>query len=492
MLDHVILAPVFTGGAVLQAAKPVSVFGWGPSGALVRVSLGGQKRDTVVPETGKWQVGFGSFPYRLKTQLTITAGQTSTTEDVQFGDVFLLAGQSNIEYKLQDDAEFDTEKANFSATNIHVYYTPQIEYEKSLTFGWGEVATPSWQSLTKDNLGDVSAVGYYALNKIAHANPDIPLGMLECFKGGTSASSWMAEATLAADPALAAGYLEPYHQAVDGKSVADFDRADADYNTILEAYNAKKAAYMQAHPELSQEQVKLHVGHTPWPPPMRPESYLRPNGLFHTMVEKTAPYTVKAMVWYQGENDADHAALYEKLLPRLIIQWRTTFQQSSLPVYLIQLPQYQDEPHHAWAQIRQAQWHTSQRLEDVHLVSLVDTGEQHNIHPVHKRTAGQRLGSLILSQGQTPSVTSCKRVGDAVVLTVEPATQLVVQGETPIEGLVNGRWQPMKVKVASNQLIISEPAHVEKLRYAYRNAPIPSFFNEDGYPLSPFLLSVSE
>ncbi|MFD1394150.1 sialate O-acetylesterase [Lacticaseibacillus jixianensis] len=492
MLKHPILAPLFCGGAILQAAKPVTIFGWGPSGALVHVSLGNQAHETVIPASGKWQVGFDAFPYRLKTQLTMQSGDTQVTEDVQFGDVYLLAGQSNIEYKMRDDAEFKEEQANFSAQNIRVYYTPQVEYEKELTFGWGDVVKPAWAPLTKQNLGDVSAVGYYALNKIAHTTPDIPIGMLQCYKGGTSASSWISEAALVADDALAKAYIDPYHRAIDGKTQADFDQADQAYNTVLDAYNTKKAAYIQAHPELSLEAVKAHVGHTPWPPPMRPESYLRPNGLFHTMVEKTAPYTVKAMVWYQGENDADHAALYEKLLTRLIIQWRSTFQQSSLPVYLVQLPQYQDEPHHAWAMIRQAQVTVSRQLEDIHLVSLVDTGEHHNIHPVHKRTAGSRLGSLILSQGRTPSVAAVSRAGDKITVTIDPATRLEDRGGAPVEGLLDGKWVPLQSTLHGNRLVITDTGHVRKIRYAYRNAPTPAYFNEDGYPLSPFLLNISE
>lgn len=488
MADQLTLAPLFSEGAIIQGEQPVTIFGWGTPGLRVKVTLGQSVRQTITPAHEKWTVQFPAQAYNQTLTLTVAAASASVTRHVQTGDVYLVAGQSNIEYKMADDADFEAARANFTATNLSFYYTPQVEYETKRRFGWADEPDPRWQKLTAENLGQVSAVAYYALAQVVANHPDRPIGMLQCYKGGTSASSWISEANLKADAKLADAYVKPYEAAVTGRSQADFDADEAKYEATVTAYNQKKAAYIEAHPELSLEAVKMHVGHTPWPPPMQPKSYLRPTGLYHTMVQKTAPYTVKAMVWYQGENDADHAPLYDRLLPRLITEWRRDLGNPGLPVFVIQLPQYQDEPHHAWAQIRQAQWQTTQALNDCTLVSLVDTGEHHNIHPVHKQASGERLGQALLSGEGTPTVVAVDRTADQISLQIAPATSLSAKQGDGIEALIDGTWQPVDFQLDGTTLKVKAP-RAKALRYAYRNAPAPAIFNEARLPLSPFLIA---
>lgn len=489
MADQLILAPLFSNGAIIQGQQPVAIFGWADPGTQVFVTLDQAQRQTITPASGKWVTVFDPQAYGQTLALTVKALDQTIKRQVVVGDVYLISGQSNIEYKMADDADFEHAQADFASDNLYFYYTPQVEYETNRRFGWEDEPNPRWQKLAAENLGQVSAVAYYALAKVAATHPERPIGMLQCYKGGTSASSWISEANLKADAKLDAAYLAPYHALVDGHTQADFDQAQADYDATLAAYTKKKAAFITAHPDMSIEAVKMHVGHTPWPPPMQPTSYLRPNGLYHTMVAKTAPYTVKAMVWYQGENDADHASLYERLLPRLLGEWRRDFHNQALPIFVVQLPQYQDEPHHAWAQIRQAQWQTTKHLNDCTLVSLVDTGEHHNIHPEHKQLSGKRLGQALLSGQGTPTVTAVSKAGSQVTLQVAPAQQLTARPGDGIEALVHGTWESVAYNIEGTRLVVSA-VNATALRYAYHNAPAPAFFNEADLPLSPFLIKL--
>ncbi|AEB07792.1 protein of unknown function DUF303 acetylesterase [Coriobacterium glomerans PW2] len=491
MSRGLILSPLFSDNAVLQAGRPINVFGWSAAGTLISASLDDVHRETVSPKSGKWIVTFPARGYADHAELHVNDRTTFVSRQVFIGEVYLFAGQSNIEYKMCDEAEFQFEYADFDLDNVSFYYTPQIEFEHELSLTWSDEPKPRWRSLHADNLGSVSAVAYYAARLLANAHPTCRVGVLECFKGGTSASCWISEENLAADPLLDETYLIPYHQAINNRTAADFDQADARYRSILDTYNQKKSHFARTHPNMSLEQVKFHVGHTPWPPPMRPESFLRPSGMFHTMLEKTAPYTVRSIVWYQGEGDADHAAAYERLLRRLLSEWRREFRDQEVPIYLIQLPVYSDVARGAWAEIRLAQLQAAIQLNDVRLICAVDTGEPHNIHPEHKRTIGERLGAAMLEGSATPLVQGYQVRDTMIVLNVNYARELVMREGDSVEIEVGGKWRNANITIAGTRIMIDDPG-ATAVRYAYRNVPVPSFFNERGWPLSPFLIDLGE
>lgn len=302
-------------------------------------------------------------------------------------------------------------------------------------------------------------------------------------------------------PALKAAYLDEYHQAVDGLAPQQFDQQNAAYATTFKAYQQKKAAYMRAHPDLDQNAVKQKVGHTPWPPPMTPTAFFRPAGLYHTEFRKIVPFTFDAVLWYQGENDAPHPQVYDRLLPALINRWRADLQQPQLPFYVVQLPRYQDEPIDAWPLIRAAQAQTARELPAVHLVSIVDTGDPHNIHPTDKKTPGTRVGAVMAGVNGYDSTPQLRQVAQshvaddqqrAVTLAFDRTQTLTIHGPLHLEILRQNKWQDVTVEaavVAGNQLTVTLPLDATAVRYGWANAPVATLFNEVNYPVSPFTTS---
>lgn len=252
---------------------------------------------------------------------------------------------------------------------------------------------------------------------------------------------------------------------------------------------------MKEYPDASLSVAKDTVGHTPWPPPMTPKSYLRPNGLYETMVVGIKNYTFNDVVWYQGENDAPNPEVYEKLLKVLLQNWRELFQDQSLPFYIVQLPVYADEPKDAWAKIRQAQLNTVQSVPYTHLISITDTGEEHNIHPSSKRKAGTRIGKIIsgLQYSSTPYVKRVNVHDQQLVLTVSHAMDLHIVEPLRLEVLVEGVWRAQKVqKIIGNKIFVEFSNKTTAIRYAYKNFSKLAVFNENNFPVSPFELRLGK
>ena len=75
------------------------------------------------------------------------------------------------------------------------------------------------------------------------------------------------------------------------------------------------------------------------------------------MIHPLAPYALRGVIWYQGENNTKRPALYRTLFPSLIKCWRTVLARYELPFYWVQLPNYNmgTEFGDDWAGVREAQ-----------------------------------------------------------------------------------------------------------------------------------------
>ena len=68
-----------------------------------------------------------------------------------------------------------------------------------------------------------------------------------------------------------------------------------------------------------------------------PHDENRPCGLYESMLSKAAGFTIRGVIWYQGESDDTHPEIYEKLFARLLEQLRKDWAEE-LPVIYAQLP----------------------------------------------------------------------------------------------------------------------------------------------------------
>lgn len=484
---------IYTDKMVVPANKAFTIAGQGIKGARVDVKVADQLISTKADVTGVWSVEVAPLPEKLTTTVIITSlEETLTIQEVRTGMVLLLTGQSNIEFKFRDDSEYQTQIEQLNLSNVYFYNVPQLEYHDQEHTLPVDLEKSVWQIADKKTLWEMSDIGYWVAKRLHEIDPTRVVGIIDCYKGGTSASSWVPEEVLQSDPELVRRYIKPFETATTGKTKVDYDREFESYNAAVAKHNTDLAQFMQENPKVSLSDAKDKVGHTPWPPPMTPTSYLRPNGLYHTMIEQVKHFTFDKVIWYQGENDADNPDVYGKLLRGLVLSWRRLFNDRSLPFYVVQLPGYFDEPKDAWPTIRQNQLHVSQTVNDVHLISIADTGETHNIHPTHKRIAGTRIGTIVsgVSYDSTPAVYRHEISDNKLILFVDKVSALFGRGEITFMLNRDDRWITKEAQIVGSTIVIDQVQNVKKIRYEFKNDPDCTIFNEIGAPLAPFEMEI--
>ena len=135
------------------------------------------------------------------------------------------------------------------------------------------------------------------------------------------------------------------------------------------------------------------------PPALGPGSPNSPYTLFDSRLAPLIPYSLRGVIWYQGESNVDEAPLYRRMLPQMVRDWRRAFGQGDFPFIQVQLANYtlpNPEPGpSAWAEIREAQ---AKALAEpgVGLVVSIDVGDTNDIHPRNKRPVGERLARWAL------------------------------------------------------------------------------------------------
>ena len=200
------------------------------------------------------------------------------------------------------------------------------------------------------------------------------------------------------------GYLARYEQAVAGKTQEQFDLEYSEWQLRSDTWNASVAAAREADPDVTWDTLTQQYGECPWPPPMTPTSQWRPTGPFHAMLERIVPYSLAGFLWYQGEEDEQYCGTYRELLGMMIGEWHALWSEN-LPFLIVQLPQWIDKKVDEgegdpmlWPVLREAQWDAAQSIDNVFAICTMDCGEYNNIHPVDKRTPGERLGNCALHQ----------------------------------------------------------------------------------------------
>jgi sialate O-acetylesterase len=405
------VASVFASHMVLQRNKPIAVFG-ALTADCAGMEVSAEIRDIDGSDIAKAHAyaaqepkdGFARWHIMLPAQqeggpytLRVAAGNDWIEyHDVLIGEVWLASGQSNMELELRNSENAEEVLDNCADPLLRFYNVPKtgvINRDAENAAGWVE-SSP-------ENSGSMSAVAYYFAHKLREElDPDLPIGIIDCYIGGTSISCWMSENALESGEA-GRGYLERFNKAIEGKTTAQFELEMTQWEHSVDAWNANIEAARQADPDITWETLSQQYGECPWPPPMTPTSQWRPSGPFHAMLERVTPYSLAGFLWYQGEEDEKYCDSYREMLGMLIGEWRAMW-SSNLPFLIVQLPQYGDRSSAGmpdpmlWPTLREAQWDASQTIDNVYAICTIDCGEFDNIHPVDKRTPGERLGECAL------------------------------------------------------------------------------------------------
>jgi sialate O-acetylesterase len=227
-----------------------------------------------------------------------------------------------------------------------------------------------------------------------------------------------------------------------------------------------------------------------------------PSMLFNGMIAPLLPYTVKGVIWYQGESNVGRGKQYEALFPTLIRSWRSRWGLGELPFYFVQIAPFkygESEPGPA-AELREAQRLTLS-LPNTGMVVTSDIGNPTNIHPANKKDVGGRLALWALSRTYGQDVVYSGPLADRAEFS---ARQVVVHFLHTGSGLVakggpltdfelagaDGVFHPAKAVISGETVVVSSNKVTQPvtIRFGWREAAQPNLFNKEGLPASSFIL----
>lgn len=189
VFGQVKLARLFSDHAVLQRQKPIPVWGWANPSETVTVGLGGQNKTVQADPGGKWSVEFAPMEAGGPFELKVSAKSGNLiVRDILIGEVWLLSGQSNMEWTVKQSDNFKAERKNADYPNIrHFYVQHNVEIDPQ-----NDLTTGDWKLSSAETVGDFSAVGFFFARQI-HQKLKIPVGLVHSSWGGSQIEGWISK-----------------------------------------------------------------------------------------------------------------------------------------------------------------------------------------------------------------------------------------------------------------------------------------------------------
>ena len=449
-------ARIFSNHMVLQRDHPVPVWGTGAEGTTVEVDFAGQKKSATVAE-GRWEVALDPMPASTEGRsLVLTSGEKKITfKDILVGDVWLAAGQSNMQMALGGTVGGKEAAAESADPLLRFFITPmKLGPEAPLMPAEWDISAPG-------KTGRLTAVGYHFARELRQAT-GIPIGIVQCAYGGSRAESW-------SSPELMSRGWPGYENFVKNQKPEHFEK----------------------HPQV--------LASTCY------ESMLRP----------LIPFAFRGTIWYQGEGNSGTPEEHKKLLPALIGEFRQQFRRADMPFYFVQLARLEIAD---WSQIRLAQLHIWENTPDTFMAVTIDLPKTFNendnpIHPNVKQPIGERLARAArhVVYGEDNLLPSGPRFKDAVssggktVLRFDYAGDglSTLDGE-PLRGLYAGPFsgplQAIDAAMQEGKLVIDHAAYGLGLPLLIRYGSEKdmgketldvNLGNSEKLPASPFMVRVS-
>ena len=238
----------------------------------------------------------------------------------------------------------------------------------------------------------------------------------------------------------------------------------------------------------------------------RPVSVADPNQptvLFNAMIHPLIPYTIRGVIWYQGESNAGSAYQYRELFKTLIIDWRKQWGEGDFPFLFVQLANYMKRNkvpvEDTWAELREAQTMALQ-LPHTGMAVTIDIGNANDIHPGNKQEVGRRLALNALALVYDRDIPYSGPIYKSYVIN---GPDVVISFDHVVDGLGTsdgGELQGFSIAGPDHQFVwadarikgdrvIVRSAQVKEpvaVRYGWSSNPACNLVNSAGLPASPF------
>ena len=485
--NRLTLSRAFGDHMVIQANQSIRIWGKAKPLASVNAQFMGKSNSTNADEKGNWLIELPAHEGYVTTGQELVVSTDSSriaVKDILIGEVWICAGQSNMEWELRKstNGKVAIAKANDPLLRLHncpggargssgTYSEKHMQRLWPETFSEGE-----WQVASPKSAASFSAVGYNFGNRLRQ-QLDVPVGVINVSVGGTPIESWVSAERLNTDSNLARMFNGNWLE-----------------NPVLDKWCKERAA-ANLKRGLSGE---LDIPGDEF----GPNHSFKPGFMHEAGIKPFAPLSIRGGLWYQGESNGDNperTKLYDACFPLLVEDWRHHFQNENLPIAFVQLPAL-GRPN--WPVFREYQRRSLSKLTNVGMAITIDTGHPTNVHPADKRPVGHRLAQWALvkvyAQNGTatgPLFMSHKRNGNTIELSFDMVGTVLQtsDGEFPNHFELagdDGKFHPADAKIVGSRILLTSskirrPVHA---RYAWAAfpKPTPNLVNSEGLPASPF------
>lgn len=454
MTAKVILPSLIGDNMVLQQQSDARLWGKAdPSSKIdITTSWDGKTYTTYADRTGEWCMAVRT-PAASSEPSTITFddGDKTVIGNVLIGEVWYCSGQSNMEIPVRGYKHQPIEGS--LQTIIHAKADKPI---RMFTVEKGVSSTPldscggHWGLNTPAEVAECSATAYFFAEEINEMLDNVPVGLIISVWGGTDVQPWMS-----------------------AEAAAKFDLK---YPTPTEPVD-------RSTPEV------LRMAST----------------LYNSMAAPVLPYTIKGMLWYQGENNCYDPEEYEKLMPEFVKCMRDGFQRPDMPFYYVQIAPFggYGNVEHNVAKQRLVQSRLMNQTDNCGMAVTMDIGDRDCIHPANKREVGRRLAYWALAKDygkndfaySGPIFNRMEWDGKRAILWFDNTGGGVSPLEVDLAGFEaageDGVWHRARGRVECETGTLSvycdEIGEIKAVRYGHLPYFEATLFDNFGLPASPFV-----
>ena len=448
------LSNLFSDNMVLQQESHVNLWGKAKKNQelIIYTSWSGKIIRTIVKDDGSWEVKIktpsAGGPYNI--QVTCD-GETKTINNVLIGEVWLASGQSNMEMTLSGN---NREPVNGSLDAIANSNNTKIRFfnvKVKVSEERIDDIDGEWLEANFKNTPNFSAVAY-SFAKYLNQVLDIPFGIINSPKDGSVAEAWISP------------------------------------DVLKKITTNKELSYYAKQP------------------------HNNPSVLFNGMINAIIPFTIKGVIWYQGEGNSGRYQNYMKLMNGLIKNWRDEWGLGDFPFYFVQLaPNGSRGQGNGTSQafLREAQLRTMLSVENTGMAVTLDIGSTITNHPPEKLLIGKRLAYWALAKNygfnglphSGPVYESMKVKNNKVYVNFKFAKNGVTSYGKPLSGFEiagedkifysadasidphwSAGWENRSVLTLSNKNV-PNPLYI---RYGWKNYIEGALYNVEGLPASSF------
>jgi sialate O-acetylesterase len=218
--------------------------------------------------------------------------------------------------------------------------------------------------------------------------------------------------------------------------------------------------------------------------------------IYNAMIYPMLGLRIRGVIWYQGESNRKEPEVYDDLFIRMVESWREKWGIGAFPFYYCQIAPFGYKDGNS-AYLREAQLAASKKIPNSGMVSLMDAGDEHTIHPPYKRMAGERLAYFALKdtygvegiEARAPEFQSMTIKGAEVELLFnENLTSFGKELSLFELAGADKKFYKASARISGSKVILSatEVPNPVAARYAFKNFVVGDLYNLYGLPASSF------